>query len=564
MAETGSRALARLAEQAWEETMRESPEYATMLGDHRYDDRLSDDSDEARERSLARARERLARLDALSEEELDDEDRITRDVMRRGARLELDGAAHEFHLWNVDQMSGPQVGFVGLVRNFHPRRSAADVESLTKRYAAFRDRMEDYLGHLRAGARAGKTAPRLVVDRVLGQLDGLLDGESFFAEAVADDFAQALGEAAEPGALAALREAAESSVRPAFEAMRATLRELRADCREEPGLWALPGGDEAYAYLVERHLTKAMDPQEVHEIGRRELESIEAEMEAIAAGEGLDRKGYIAKLRADPASYHRDREALLEEFRAAVARGEAALPQCFGARPTESCEVRPIEPWREKDAPIGYYYRGAEDGSRPGRFYANCYKVETRLRANIEALTYHEAVPGHHLQLSIAQQLELPDVRRHGHFTAYIEGWALYAERLSDELGLYTSDAARFGMLGYQARRAARLIVDTGLHALRWPRERAIAFLEEHTLLSEVEVANEVDRYFVLPGQALAYKIGELEIRGLRAELERDLGPAFELTAFHDRLLASGALPLTTLRDVMQRWGAARRAAEEG
>jgi len=552
---TASETLAAIAADVWQQTLENCPELASMLGDSRYDDRLSDESEAGRESSLARAKATLERLAALDDSALSGDEKITKDIIRIGAEASVEGSSHNFHYWSIDQLNGPQVSFATMVQNFHPKKTADDWRNLVSRYRAFETQMKDYVDALSRGQEAGYSAPKIAVERVHGQLEDLLGGaaeDSVFyklADQIPEDIADREAIAAE------LKAAAIEKVLPALDSMRRYLAETALPkAREEAGMWANPGGDEAYRYLVKRHLGKALDAQEVHDLGLSELASIEAEMEAIAQSEGLDRKSYAAKLLADPSNFHSDKDALVAEYSALIDKATARLPELFTELTEIPCVVRPVEEYREKDAPTGFYNPPAVDGSRPGIFYANCYKPETRLRSNMAVLTYHEAVPGHHLQISRALELELPEVRRHGHFTAYIEGWALYTERLCDELGLYETPQERFGMLGFQAWRAARLVIDTALHSLRWTRQQALDFLKEHTVLPESEVINEIDRYLIMPGQALSYKIGEIAIQGLRKEAQAALGEAFDIRGFHDTLIGSGALPLETLERLVRDW----------
>jgi prolyl oligopeptidase len=324
--------------------------------------------------------------------------------------------------------------------------------------------------------------------------------------------------------------------------------------REAVGLSSLPGGAEAYRYRIRAHTTTELSAEEIHAIGLEELARLRTEMEAIAKTPDL--KEFISRLKSDPANFYRDREELRADAQRLFEKARAGLPKQFGRHPKQDCVVKPIEEYREKDSVAAFYYPPPEDRSRPGIYYINTYNPTARPRYNLPALTVHEAVPGHHMQIAIALELEgLPHVRRHGHFTAYVEGWGLYSELLGVEMGLYDDDLSRFGMLTYQAWRACRLVVDTGLHALGWSRERAIEFFRENLALSETEIVNEIDRYIIWPGQALAYMIGRREIQKLREEARSRLGSRFDIRAFHDEVLRHGAVPLSTLRKLIEAWG---------
>lgn len=553
--------LAQLAKDTWENTLDSYPELATILGDGRGDDRLTDNSPEGRQQRLDETKAFLERLNAIDKSQLNDTDQITHDILRIDYESGLEGEKYNFHLWSIDQLNGLQVGFPGMVQNFHPKKTSQDWHNLVKRYDAFAVKMEHYLGYLKEGAEKGYAAPRIAVERVIGQLEGMLAGEvedSLFAK-VADKIPEDIEDRAVIAE--AIKAGAKDKVLPAFESMRTVLKEhCLPKARNNTGLWENPQGLESYAYLVKNHLGKAMDPQEIHDIGLRELESIRAEMDEIAKAEGMERMAYARKLTEDSDNFHSTREALLEEYEALVRKAEARLPELFNHLPKQQCKVRSIDEFQEKDAPTGYYMPPSEDGSRAGTFWANTYKPETRMRSNMSCLTYHEAVPGHHLQIALALEMDMPEVRRHGRFTAFVEGWALYTERLCDEVGLYELPRDRFGMLGYQAWRATRLVVDTGLHALKWTREQALEFMNQNTVLPQSEVENEVDRYLVMPGQALSYKIGEIEIRNIRQEAKDKLGDRFDLKGFHDTLIGSGAIPLDTMNRLLRNWIEAKAA----
>jgi uncharacterized protein (DUF885 family) len=530
-------ALDALATDYWEWTLREFPVVATYLGDFRYNDRLNDVGPESRARRAGDLRGFLARLDALDGAGRSESERISADTLRLQCESALEEERHGFWQWDVDQMQGPQADFPQLL-NFHPRDDRAGLEA---RYRAFPAFIDGYLGNLRVGIREGRCAVLPAVDRVCGQLRELLDTppeRSVFA--------------AHPDLLPAVAEA----VYPAYRRMLTFLdRDYRPHARTEPmGLGALPGGREAYAFRVRHHTTTTLSPREIHEIGLQEMLKLEDEMRRIA---GPDLPGFRRKLQADRRNFFDGREELLEAARRELAKAEARLGPWFWPRtiPRNRCEVKAIEAYREKDSVAAFYYPPDEGLTRRGIFYANTFEPETRPRFNLPALTIHEAVPGHHLQLALALEIrDLPRFRRNASFTAFVEGWALYTERLADEMGFYEDDLARFGMLTYQAWRAARLVVDTGLHALGWTRRRAADFFLDRVELAPTEVLNEVDRYIIWPGQALAYMIGQREILALREESRRTLGSRFDVRDFHDVVLRNGALPLTTLGSVVRAW----------
>jgi uncharacterized protein (DUF885 family) len=318
-----------------------------------------------------------------------------------------------------------------------------------------------------------------------------------------------------------------------------------------------PGGHEAYRRLVRAHTTLDLTPEEIHAIGLREVERINAETEELGrrALGTPDHAATIERLRNDPALHFSTRDEIVREAEVALARARAALPDWFGRLPRAECAVVPIAEHEERNATIAYYWQPAADGTRPGQYFVNTFAPETRPRFEAEALAYHESIPGHHLQIAIAQELTgLPEFRRHLAVTAFDEGWGLYTERLADEMGLYTSDLDRLGVLSFDAWRACRLVLDTGLHALGWSRRQALEYMIANSPVAPNNVVNEVDRYIVWPGQALAYKAGQLEILRLRALAREQLGPRFDIRAFHDAVLGEGAVPLRVLGDLVARY----------
>ena len=532
---TAAHDLRTICDESWEAVLRENPTYATYLGDFRYNDRLADISETGRARRRALHQGFLDRLKALDLAALDENDRVTADILRLQLEQGLEEDRHKFWQWDVDQMGGPQADFPQLV-NFHP---LTDLKGLEARYRAFSTWMDQYLGNLRDGVREGRVAMRVAVERVIGQLRGLLatpEEKSPFA--------------AKPELVPAIRE----SVYPAFRRMLAYLQEeyLQKSRTRDVGLWALPGGPEAYAFRIRLHTTTDLAAEEIHRIGLEELRSIQAEMRTIARGE---LRPFMERIRKDPKNLFSSREDLMESARREVAKAVAKLPAWFKRLPKNECEVKAIEEYRERDCVAAFYYQPDEKLTRKGIFYANTFDAASRPRYNMPALAIHEAVPGHHLQIALALEIEgLPRFRRQASFTAFIEGWGLYSERLGDEMGLYEDDLSRFGMLTYQAWRACRLVVDTGLHALKWDRQKAIDFFLENVALTETEVLNEVDRYIIWPGQALAYMVGKREILALREEARKAMGPRFDIKDFHDVVLRNGAIPLSTLRRLVRDW----------
>ncbi|MBI2896690.1 MAG: DUF885 domain-containing protein [Deltaproteobacteria bacterium] len=559
-----SERLAELARRTWEWMLDRSPELGTSVGDDRRDDRLADLSDEAertRAEEAARLRAELGRIDPRA---LGGQDRITWEILDRKLESAAESYRLLFHLWRVDHVYGIHISFPALVRQEHPRRSVRDIENLMARYRAYPRQVDDVVRNLRAGLQQGFVAPRESVRRTIRQIEEEL-AKPAAERTLAVDLATlpaSIPEASRRELARSMNDVLEREISPALERMRRMLAdEYLPRTRPEVGIWTVPNGADAYAFLIREHTSTTLEARTIHEIGQRELRSIEDEMRQIAArlGHRGELQAFSRRIRSDPRNAFATREDLLAAFREIHDRAWEALPRAFGRLPTIRSEVRPMEAFMERDAPAAFYGGPTEDGSRPGIFWANLHEPGTRPKYDMEALTFHEAVPGHHLQIAIASELRgLPPLRRHMDFTVFVEGWALYTERLADELGLYSDDLSRYGMLGYQAWRACRLIVDTGMHELRWSRQDAIDFLTAHSALPANEVTNEVDRYVVWPGQALAYMIGELELRRIRRKAEDALGDRFDLRAFHDVVLGSGAVPMATLERIVDEWVAER------
>lgn len=543
-----------LAERYWEALLELWPTMATLYGDDRYDDRLEDPGPEGRARLRRLHETTLAEVEAFDRDGLAVEDRITLDILGVVCRLQIEQDEQGFHeLRVVDQIEGPQTLLPQLVQ-FQRADTPERLERLLARLRDYRRFMAANIGILRDGIRSGRTTPRIVAERTIEQLERLL--ATPIEEAVIPSLAQVADEADRER----IREVVRDVVYPADRAFLEALRtEYLPHTRPEPGLWSAPNGDALYRTQIRAWTTLDLDPTEVHELGLAELEAIRTEQRAIAraAGLGDDIAAYRARLASDPTNRPTSRDELLARAREDVERALAAAPRAFGRLPRTPVEVRPVEEFKEKDAPFAYYLPPAADGSRPGIYYANTYDLGSRYFSNLAPTTYHEAVPGHHFQ--IALEIEHPRLNRFRRLgsrlvgAAFAEGWGLYSERLADELGLYRNDAERYGMLAAQAWRAARLVVDTGLHHLRWSREQSIAFLRDAGL-TDTDAVIETDRYIVWPGQALAYKIGQREIERLRRELAARDGSRFDLRVFHDELLGHGSLPLATLARELPTW----------
>jgi len=545
-----------LADRYWEATLEQHPTMATLYGDDRWDDRLDDPSAAGRAAARALNDATLVELAAIPVDGLPVEERITHDMLRVVCELGNEGDDLRMDLVGlVDQIDGPQALLPRGVP-FQPADTPARLEKLLARLAAFEPFMGVHLDLLEEARATGMTAPRIVAERTISQAERLLaipaDQSPIVTGARLAD-----GDDAGRGRVAAVvREIVNPALTLYIEALRGP---YFAATREAPGLWSAPDGAARYRMAMRTWTSLDLDPAEVHQIGLDELAALDADRLAIARAAGFDSvAAYRAHLAADPANQAPAKEDLVARANEDITRALAIAPAWFGRLPVASCDVRPVEPFMERDAPPAFYYPPTIDGSRPGVYFVNTYDLPTRLISKLASTTYHEAIPGHHFQIALEMEHpDLPVFRRLGGRTlgsAYAEGWGLYSERLADEMGLYRNDAERFAMLEGQAWRAVRLIVDTGIHALGKGREWAVALLQEGAGLSATDASIETDRYIVWPGQALTYKIGHREINRLRAELTARDGAAFDLRGFHDALLGHGSLALATLARELPTW----------
>jgi uncharacterized protein (DUF885 family) len=536
-------ALRDLLADHWEQAMRAAPTWATRLGDHRFDDQLPRQDAATLAAQRAARRDLLARARAIDPAGLGAADQVTRALFEDELAAAVASDVCELERWSVSALDNPYKFLADVVR-LHEASGRDDDANLTAR--------------MRQGAR--------LIDETIANLrDGLAGGRVAAAEAVRRTIALLDAELARPVAAwgvtrPAHRDVVESEIRPAVERLRAVLHDEllpRARGGDAEGIGALPDGDACYRAQVLVHVGLDRSPDELHQLGLAEIARIDRELAALGARVlgTADLAATIARLRTDRALYFDTADSLVSAAGAALDRARAAIPDWFGILPRADCVIAVIPEHEAPYTTIAYYQPPHPDGSKPGEYFVNTHRPEVRPRFELEALSWHEAIPGHHLQIAIAQELgALPAFRKHGGSTAYVEGWALYTERLADEMGLYSGDLDRIGMLSYDAWRASRLVVDTGLHAFGWTRAQAEQFMLEHTALTPENIANEVDRYIGWPGQALAYKVGQLELVALRAEAERRLGARFDIKEFHDVVLGQGAVTLPVLRAQVERW----------
>lgn len=553
--------LAALADRFWNAYLEAAPIFATIIGDRRFDDRLPDHTREAHAQQAAAFEAMAEAARSIDPQALSPAEQITRQMLVDEAAGQAAAIRTGIDRWTVDPLGGPTVSLLDLV-DWHTVERPEQGEALLARWRAVGTYLDQVIDELRRAAAEGRVACATPVERVVDVLRTLEEQRpeawrmAAPAQAPLDGWPAAEAERFRAAILDAVRDVAIPAFRRYLDALE---REIHPRARppERPGLVHVPGGADAYRTLIRVHTTLDLEPEAIHRTGLDEIARIDAEFVELG-GRVLgtrDLASTLARLRDDPALRFSTSDEVFATAKASLARATAAIPDWFGRLPGAACVVIPIPDHSAPHQTIAYYYWPAMDSSRPGRYYINLHAPETRPRYEAEALAFHESIPGHHLQIAIAQELEgLPAFQRNLGSTAFAEGWGLYTERLADEMGLYSGNMDRFGILSFDAWRAGRLVVDTGMHALGWTRQQAIEFLAAHTALGLNNIANEVDRYIVWPGQALAYKTGQLEILRLRDEAKRRLGARFDIKAFHDTVLGSGAVSLPALADIVERW----------
>ncbi|MBP9592650.1 MAG: DUF885 domain-containing protein [Steroidobacteraceae bacterium] len=565
-----SRKLNTLFEAYFEETLRLNPVLATSIGDPRYNDRFEVSiSPEWRARAEKLDRDYLERVKAIDPKLLSGQDLLSYEIFRAGRELDLEGYRYPSHLIPLNQFYSTPNFFaqLGSGGGLQPFETVKDYDDFLKRLDGFVAWTDQAIVNMREGIAKGYTLPRVLGERVLPQLQAHVVAkpeDSLYFGPVRDmpaDFSAADRERL----TAAYRAAIETKVVPSYRRLHDFMRdEYLPKSRTSVGLDALPDGKAWYEYNVRDVTTTDYTPAQIHEIGLSEVARIRGEMKGVMEKVGF--KGtldeFFVFLNTDPQFVHPSREALVQGYVDIKNRVNPELPRLFETLPKADYEVRAVEPFREKSAAGGSYQAASEDGSRPGIFYANAYDLKARPKWAMEALSLHEGNPGHHFQITLQrEQKDLPKFRRFGGYTAYSEGWGLYAESLGPELGLYVDPYQYFGMLEGELFRAIRLVVDTGLHSKGWTREQVLDYIEENSATSEARRVSETERYIAIPGQALAYKIGQLKLLELRSRAQRELGDRFDLRKFHTVILADGPLPLDVLEAKVDRWIASQKGA---
>jgi uncharacterized protein (DUF885 family) len=560
--------LNRLLAEEWEYTLRTQPELATQVGDDRYNDRLSDFSDKAIADDLEHTRQALARFEAIDVTGFPEQEKLNRALMLRTLHEGADSAqfkegidSAKFKDWEMPatQFGGIHLGYAGLAFET-PFRNVKDYDNYLARLHQIPGVLDEAMGHMRDGLRDHLMPPKFLLEKVSDQARGIandtMDQSPFtaplrkFPDDISDENRIRIHQQIES--------VVKNEVAPAYAKFAKFVREDYAPHgRLDPGEWALPDGEERYRYAVRHQTTTDFSPDKIHEMGVKSVAEIETQMLVIAKAQGFsDLKSFNQHILQDPKLHAKSGQQLFDLYSRYREQMYTKLPELFGRLPKNKLDVVPMESFRAASAPPADYSIGAGDGSRPGRINVNEYAPEKRLLLNVEAIAYHEGVPGHHLQFSIAQELTgLPPFRKFNlDLNAYTEGWAFYSERLGKEVGFYQDWYSEYGRLQNEMWRAVRWIVDTGVHSQHWTRQQMVDYFHEHTAMDDENINTEVDRYIAWPGQALSYKMGQMKILELRERAQKKLGAKFDIRAFHDAVLDQGPLPLDVLETKIDGW----------
>lgn len=558
-----TKALNALFDEIWQDKLKHSPEYASYLGDKRYNDQLTDYSVQAINAALARGRDYIRRLGAIDTTGLPDQEKLSAELMMRS--LIDDQEAARFKEWEmpVNQFSGFHTDLAQMPIDLQ-FDTVKDYDDYISRLKKVPTAFSQITANMQMGIEDKRMPPKYLMEKVLVQVQTLASqkpADSAFAQPLTR-FPKTISEADKKRISSELLNAITTDVLPSYQRFA---RFLQADYiphgRTEPGIWAIPDGDAYYAFRIRQSTTLNKSAAEIHQIGLDEVKRDETEMLAIAHKLGFsDLKSFNAALKTNPKEHPTSKEQLIDAYRGYIAQMRPKLPQLFGTLPKAKLEVVEMPSYIAKDQAEAFYDQGSADGKRPGKVDVNTYNFAQRSLADVEAVAYHEGIPGHHLQISIAQELTgLPAFRKQAYYTAFTEGWGLYSERLGKEIGFYQDPYSDYGRLEADIWRAIRLVVDTGVHSQHWTRQQMVDYFHEHTAMDDTNIDAEVDRYIAWPAQALGYKMGQLKILELRERAKKELGPKFDIRAFHDEVLDSGALPMDVLDQRVNEWIAAQK-----
>ena len=563
---SAAKTLHDLFNTTWDQEMQEDPERASELGDRRWNDRWMDRSPEAFARRDQNNHAVLAKLAKIDRSQLSKADQLNYDLFQKRYADRIEQYKVRWFLMSFNQREGPQTSDdLGSSLRFETLK---DYEDWLARLRAVPTSLDQFTALLQEGIRERMVHPRVIMERIPAQIDKQIVSDptqSGFYKPF-KSFPSAISQADQQRLQQEARKAVEQQVVPAFTKFKQFfVSEYLPACYDQVGAWQLPHGEELYAQMIRHYTTTNETPEEVHQIGLKEVARINGEMDRVMQQTGFkgSRDEFFKFLRTDPQFFYKSPDELFEAYKALAKTVDPNLVKVFRTLPREPYGVEAIPMSFAPDTTAAYYRPGAADGSRAGTYFVNLYKPDARPKWEMTALTLHESVPGHHLQIARAHELgEMPKFRRYGEYTAYVEGWGLYAESLGEDMGLYSDPYSKFGQLSYEMWRAVRLVVDTGIHVKHWTRDQAIKYFMENCPKHELDITNEIDRYIAWPGQSLAYKTGELKIKELRARAKEKLGTKFDLKEFHDVVLGSGPLPLDILDRDVDEWIAKRESAE--
>ncbi len=559
------KALNQLLQEQWEYTLKNNPETATTLGDLRYNDRWTEFSKNQIEKDKKTTQNFLKRFEAIDSTGFSATDQLNKDLMIYQLKETLKNYDLKLYEMPFNQMWGLHLQFPGFISSI-PFNNAKQYQDYIARLKQIPLILEQGIQLAKQGQKDGLMPPKYLIEKVAKQINNIAapaGKDSVFASPL-KQFPKNISKAEQERLSREVLQAIEQNVRPAYQKLGTFIqKDYLPYGRQHEGIWSLPNGDELYRFYVENNTTTSESPETIHQLGLKEVARIEAEMLKIAKAQGFnDLKSFQQSLKTNPAVFPKSREEILEIYRGYIAQMQPELPKLFGLLPKNKVEVLPVEQYREKEAAGAEYHQGTPDGSRPGQVYVNTGDFSERSKISMEATAYHEAIPGHHMQIDIAQNLpNLPMFRKQPNHTAYIEGWALYAEQLGKDVGFYKDPLSDYGRLSSELFRACRLVVDTGVHYKKWTRQQMIDFMREHSALDEPDIQAETDRYIAIPAQALAYKMGQLKILELRELAKHELGERFDIKAFHDMVLNAGTLPLNILDARIKNWIKEQKAA---
>ncbi|UDY22060.1 hypothetical protein NLHDIDDJ_03761 [Acinetobacter baumannii] len=559
------KALNQLLQEQWEYTLKNNPETATTLGDLRYNDRWTEFSKNQIEKDKKTTQNFLKRFEAIDSTGFSATDQLNKDLMIYQLKETLKNYDLKLYEMPFNQMWGLHLQFPGFISSI-PFNNAKQYQDYIARLKQIPLILEQGIQLAKQGQKDGLMPPKYLIEKVAKQINSIATpaGKDSVFVSPLKQFPKNISKAEQERLSREILQAIDQNVRPAYQKLGTFIeKDYLPHGRQHEGIWSLPNGDELYRFYVENNTTTSESPENIHQLGLKEVARIEAEMLKIAKAQGFnDLKSFQQSLKTNPAVFAKSREEILEIYRGYIAQMQPELPKLFGLLPKNKVEVLPVEQYREKEAAGAEYHQGTPDGSRPGQVYVNTGDFSERSKISMEATAYHEAIPGHHMQIDIAQNLpNLPMFRKQPNHTAYIEGWALYAEQLGKDVGFYKDPLSDYGRLSSELFRACRLVVDTGVHYKKWTRQQMIDFMREHSALDEPDIQAETDRYIAIPAQALAYKMGQLKILELRELAKHELGDRFDIKAFHDMVLNAGTLPLNILDARIKNWIKEQKAA---